>query len=179
VDDDDARELIAHPSLAGDGPHVWADLGCGDGTFTRALAASLPAGGRIDAVDRDARALRAIPSRIGAVAIHTIAHDFTAADLPIAGVDGVLIANALHYVRDQQGWLAALLPRLRRRRLLLVEYDSARANRWVPYPIPLARATTMLTLAGFDAVVPLGRRPSIYRDADLYALLATAATPRR
>jgi trans-aconitate methyltransferase len=174
-----ARELIAHPSLLEDGPQVWADLGCGDGTFTRALAACLPAGSRIHAVDRDASALRAIPNRVGGVAVTTVIHDVTADDLPLSDLDGVLIANALHYVRDQAGWLTRLRGRLRRLRLLLVEYDSARANRWVPYPVPLVRAEALLASAGFDRLEPLGRRASVYRDADLYALLATASTPGR
>ena len=174
-----ARELIAHPSLVEDGPQVWADLGCGDGTFTRALAACLPAGSRIHAVDRDASALRAIPNRVGGVAVTTVVHDVTADDLPLSDLDGVLIANALHYVRDQAGWLTRLRGRLRRLRVLLVEYDSARANRWVPYPVPLVRAEALLAAAGFDRWEPLGRRASVYRDADLYALLATASTPGR
>ena len=179
VDAAAARRLIAHPSLADEGPQVWADLGCGDGTFTRALAACLPGGSHIHAVDRDAAALRAGPARAGAVTIAALVHDFTAEDLPLADLDGVLIANALHYVRDQEGWLTGLPRRMRRRRLLLVEYDSARANRWVPYPIPLTRARTLVAAAGFDRIEPLGRRASVYRDADLYALLATAANVQR
>ena len=169
-----ARQLIAHPSLAGDEPEAWADFGCGEGTFTRALAATLPAGSRIHAVDLDASALRTIPRRLGGVDISPLVHDFTAEDLPLARLDGVLIANALHYVRDPQAWLSRLPARLRRRRVLLVEYDTARANRWVPYPVPLSRAMTLLSAAGFDVTEPLGRQASIYRDADLYALLATS-----
>jgi hypothetical protein len=42
------------------GPAVWADLGAGGGTFTRALAARLGPGGRIYAVDRDAHAIAAL-----------------------------------------------------------------------------------------------------------------------
>jgi len=175
VDDAAARQLIAHPSFAAGGPQVWADLGCGDGTFTRALAAYLPPGSRIHAVDRDRSALRTIPNRIGEVAITALVHDFTNDDLPLADLDGIVIANALHYVRDQEAWLSRVSRRLRQHRVVLVEYDSAKANRWVPYPVPLTRATTMLTAAGFDRIEALGRRASVYRDADLYALLATAS----
>lgn len=110
------------------------------------------------------------------VAIATLVYDVTADDLPLSDLDGVLIANALHYVPDQAGWLTGLVRRLRRRRLLLVEYDSGRANRWVPYPVPLARAETLVAAAGFDRVERLGRRASVYRDADLYALLATGSS---
>ena len=86
-----ARALIDHPSLAEGGAQVWADLGCGGGTFTRALAACLPAGSHIQAVDRDASALRRIPTQLGEVAVSTLVHDFTADDLPLAGLDLSLI----------------------------------------------------------------------------------------
>ena len=41
------------------GGGTWADIGAGEGAFTLALADLLGPGGRIVAVDRDARALRA------------------------------------------------------------------------------------------------------------------------
>jgi predicted RNA methylase len=55
VQTSEAAELIrrAVPRRAG----TWADLGAGDGTFTRALAQVLARGSRVYAVDRDARAL--------------------------------------------------------------------------------------------------------------------------
>jgi len=42
------------------GPAVWADLGAGAGTFTRALAELLGPEARIYAVDRDPRAVAAL-----------------------------------------------------------------------------------------------------------------------
>jgi len=58
VDTPDAVALIreAVPRAAG----TWADLGAGDGTFTRALARLLGLNSRIYAVDRDAQALAAL-----------------------------------------------------------------------------------------------------------------------
>src|SRR6266487_4306815 len=54
MDSDDAVALLkaAIPRE----PGVWADLGAGTGTFTRALASLLP-GGRVYAVDQNARSL--------------------------------------------------------------------------------------------------------------------------
>jgi len=45
---DEAAALIADPRID---RTTWADLGCGDGTFTRALATLLPPGGVIHAMD--------------------------------------------------------------------------------------------------------------------------------
>lgn len=58
----DAIALIDHPllhaasrdhwaDLATIAPVRWADLGCGSGTFTLALAGLLPSGSTIDAID--------------------------------------------------------------------------------------------------------------------------------
>ena len=59
---DEAVGLISSGRLTNSpGPATWADLGCGDGTFTLALASLLPAGSTIYAVDQDAAALRALP----------------------------------------------------------------------------------------------------------------------
>src|SRR5580765_4265912 len=132
---EDSRSLIAHPSLSRGGPQVWADLGCGDGTITAALASLLPAGSTVHAIDTDGRALARVPKRHGDVAIVTHAGDFTSLPWPFDGVEGVLMANALHYVRAQAAFLRSVDAALHRRRMLLVEYDTTRGNAWVPFPI--------------------------------------------
>src|SRR5262245_49975381 len=129
---DEAAALIAHPSLDGS---TWADLGCGDGTFTRALATLLPDGSTIHAMDRDRRALAGVPGRYGPAAIVTHVGDFAASPWPFADLHGALFANSLHYVRDQAGLLRACAPAFARQRLLIVEYDTNVANPWVPYPV--------------------------------------------
>ena len=134
---DEAAALIADPRIDGT---TWADLGCGDGTFTRALATLLPPGGVIHAMDRDRRALAGIPRSSSGTSIVTHTGDFTEFPWPFAGLDGVLLANALHYVRDQ----AAFVRRLRGwmkpdATIVLVEYDTDRPNPpWVPYPVPFS-----------------------------------------
>ena len=68
------------------GPTSWADLGCGDGTFTLALAELLADGSVIHAVDLDASALSAIPSRV-----EQVLRDLRERDLPTAGLGRVPI----------------------------------------------------------------------------------------
>src|SRR5207249_11137099 len=73
----------------------WADLGAGEGAFTRALSDLLGSEARIVAVDKDASALRALDSRF-----ETRVGDFTK-PLDLHDLDGVVMANSLHYVRDK------------------------------------------------------------------------------
>ena len=85
---------------------TWADIGAGQGAFTLALADLLGPDGRIVAVDRDARVLRAnadaVQARFPALDHTTLTADLTGSlDLP--ELDGLVAANSLHYVpRDRQ-----------------------------------------------------------------------------
>ena len=167
----DAVRLIAAPALASHTPQTWADLGSGDGVFTRALASQLTPGSTVHAMDRDAAVMKALPSDVHGVAIRSWTGDVTVQPYPFGLVDGLLLANVLHYVRDQSTFLrgcrAALSPH---GRLLVVEYDTDRANPWVPYPVTRRALTDLCIDAGFAHVAALGRRPSIYQRAPLYSV---------
>lgn len=169
--EDDAVALIGGRPMAIT-PVVWADLGCGDGTFTRALATLLPAGSSIHAIDQDVSALRRIPSDHRGVSIVTHPGDFTVQPWPFDGLDGVLLANSLHYVRDQPRFIRDCAGAMNHSgRFLVVEYDTEQANRWVPYPLSRQGLTALLRAAGFSSVEFLGSRPSIYRRSAIYSAL--------
>lgn len=51
----EAVNLIEKAIQYSDKPQIWADLGCGDGTFTHALAHLLPNGSHIYAIDAQAQ----------------------------------------------------------------------------------------------------------------------------
>jgi tRNA A58 N-methylase Trm61 len=94
-----------HVSLLRGGvvPGEWADLGSGRGAFTLALADLLGPGARIHSIDRDAEALKgqreAMARRFADAHVDYRRLDFTGSlDLP--PLDGVVMANSLHYVRD-------------------------------------------------------------------------------
>jgi hypothetical protein len=173
----EARQMLAGSGVAELGAMVWADLGCGDGTFTLALTESLAPGSisTVHAVDQDAAALQRIPSSHAGVTIVTHRADFTdfaAPQWPFGAVDGILMANSLHYVRDrdQAAFLRHCVARMTaRRQFLIVEYDTERGNRWVPYPISRARLPALFEQAGFASVKFLGTRRSLYQRAPLYA----------
>jgi Methyltransferase domain len=138
-----------------------------------ALASQLPPGSVVHAMDVDARAVKRVPSRRGGVDIATHVGDFTEFPWPFDALDGVLMANALHYVRDQAAFLRRCDAHARHRRVLLVEYDTDQANPWVPYPLGYAAAVELFRTMGFN-VATLGWRRSVYRRAKIYGALFTA-----
>ena len=121
----DAAKLLAPARPHLDSPGPWLDLGCGDGTFTGALAEQLPPESTIEAVDRDASALRHVPTVHAGIAILTTQRDFASLPLPWSGLAGILMANALHFVAEQESLLVQLGAALRPNgHLLVVEYDT-------------------------------------------------------
>src|ERR1700716_3772215 len=83
----------------------WADLGAGAGAFTLALAELLGPGAHITAVDKDVRAMREIPHEMGkrfpGVVVELKAADF-AKPIDLKDLDGIVMANSLHFVRNKQ-----------------------------------------------------------------------------
>jgi ubiquinone/menaquinone biosynthesis C-methylase UbiE len=142
----------------------WADLGAGDGAFTFALADLLGQGAQITAVDRDPGALKRLASalrmdRLPAL-IETVVSDFTRS-LNLSGLDGVVMANSLHFVRDKAPVLASVGNMLRPGgTLIVVEYETDRGNPWVPHPFSFATWMGMAASAGFEQTRLLHRHPS-------------------
>ena len=154
---------LIRDGVAGAGPS-WADLGSGGGAFTLALADLLGPAGRIVSIDRDANALRGqageLESRFPDVALETRVADFTR-PLGLADLDGVVMANSLHFVRDQLAVLGLVRGYLRDGgRLVLVEYDADHGNPWVPHPISWARWQPLAEAAGFRDTRRLASVPS-------------------
>ena len=180
----DARTLLAS-AIAGQ-RGTWADLGAGDGVFTRALVELLDPGSSVYALDRDAGALETLARQRWAIAagVRTVVADFGAAfELPGVeqreGLDGILIANALHFVRDQSAVVGGLATRLRAGgRLVIVEYDRRAASRWVPYPIPIARLPALTAGTGLSAPVVTASSPSMF-GGELYVAVAQRASQVR
>ena len=164
------REAVALIAGAVPAPvGIWADVGAGDGTFTRALVELLGPGSQIYAVDRDARAVAALARWASKQAANVIpvTADFTRPfELPgleEPSLDGILLANALHFVPDAGPVLARLTKWLRPGgRVVFVEYDRRAASRWVPYPIPAARLPALAASAGLSAPAITATRPSSF-----------------
>jgi SAM-dependent methyltransferase len=160
---------------------VWADLGAGEGAFTLALADLLPAGSTIHAVDRDRGALEELARRYDRLAraskksqdLQAKVGDFTT-DLGLAALDGVVMANSLHFVKDKAPVLARVSGLLKPGApLLLVEYDSDDGNRWVPYPLSFETWRGVAVANGFAEPRLLAAHPSRF----LRRIYSAAATP--
>jgi len=155
---------------------TWLELGSGTGAFTLALADVLGPRGTIHSVDRDRRALdeqaAAVRAQFAAVRLDQRTADFTR-PLGFSGMDGVLMANALHFVRDKAPVLALVRSYLTPGgRFVLVEYDADRGNHWVPHPISYTTWLAVAPAAGFNGARLLGRVPSRFLTA-IYASVAT------
>lgn len=165
-------------------PSVWADLGCGDGTFTRALAQLLAAGSVVHAVDVDDAALAGLARLAEQHRVTIVTHhaDFTEQPWPIdvEWLDGILMANSLHYVRDQETLVRGCEARLKDHgRFIIVEYDLERPNQWVPYPVSRRRLTALFEAAGYASPVWLGSRPSVYQRGEIYGALIAKSNDRQ
>ena len=149
----DLVELL-EPGIADKGGR-WADLGAGEGAFTDALAELLGPEAQITAVDKDSWALRSIGQ-----GIETRVADFTK-PLDLRDLDGVVMANSLHFVRDKLPVVRAVMQMLKPNgRLLMVEYGSDRGNPWVPYPMSYRTWEKLAGEAGLVGTVLLHTVPS-------------------
>ena len=145
---------------------VWADFGSGRGAFTLALAALIRPDGVIYSVDKDSRALQSqkqgMCTRIHDYKVHYLNLDYTKPlDLPL--LDGVVMANALHFQRNKKRVLQVVKGYLRPAgRLIVVEYNVDRGNFWVPHPISYGSWELLANRNGFTETRLLAKRPSSF-----------------
>jgi ubiquinone/menaquinone biosynthesis C-methylase UbiE len=100
--------MLAGSGIEQLGPTSWADLGCGDGTFTIALAEALAADSVIHALDLDGAAFRQIPAAHDGVRNNVHCGDFMKQPWPFTDLDGILMANSLHYVEMQAAFISGM-----------------------------------------------------------------------
>jgi ubiquinone/menaquinone biosynthesis C-methylase UbiE len=168
----DAIQFITHIDFSTKNKKVWADLGCGTGTFTQALANILEKDSTIYAVDTNRTALNKIPDIYNNIAIKKLTADFVFSELPIHQLDGILMANSLHYVKEKEVFLEKLRPHLDDEAyFLIVEYDSNISNVWVPYPIDFQSLKSLFSKSGYKNITKLNSRPSIYGNRQMYVAL--------
>lgn len=146
----------------------WADLGCGEGLFTEALTALLPEGSYIHAVDKITSFPEIKSNRNISIQFHQA--DFVKEDLPLQGLDGILMANSLHYVPNKEVFLRQAKQYLSTTgSWIIIEYDSRQSNRWVPYPIPFEELKQLFLEEGYASVMKISERPSIYNAGKMYS----------
>jgi ubiquinone/menaquinone biosynthesis C-methylase UbiE len=154
---------------------TWADLGSGGGAFTLALADLLGTGGRIYSVDKSQGALReqerAMHARFPQVQVQYMNSDFTN-QLKLPQLDGIVMANSLHYVRKKDAVLQLVRSYLRPDgHFILVEYNTDRGNPWVPYPLSYPNWETLARHNQFLNTTLLARVPSSFLN-EIYSALS-------
>jgi trans-aconitate methyltransferase len=156
-------------------PQVWADLGSGGGAFTLALADLLAPSDSIHSIDRDHGALRsqerAMAQQFPAITLETHRADFTKR-LALPPLDGIVMANSLHFVKEKRATLTLVRSYLRPGgRFVLVEYNVDRGNHWVPHPLTFDAWPSLARECGFIDTRPLATVPSRFL-GEIFAALS-------
>jgi ubiquinone/menaquinone biosynthesis C-methylase UbiE len=160
MDQNKAISLIQN-AITDDQPQRWADLGCGAGTFTMALNNTLPAGSHLTPIDKQTQNL---PNFLKA--------NFEKDDLPLSNLDGILMANSIHYIRDKQKLIKKLETYFSTSpTFLIVEYDATHYSPWVPYPINYQKLETLFTELGYSSITKLAEVPSRFSGRMYSALI--------
>jgi hypothetical protein len=110
----------------------------------------------------------------GSIKLHKVNADFTSWDQEHPLMDGVLMANALHFVPDKVTFVRSLRQKMKvSGKLLLVEYDLEKSNPWVPFPLSKSALKIFSRDAGFTSVTFLAEVPSVYNRSVIYAAVLT------
>lgn len=154
---------------------LWADFGSGRGAFTLALAELIGPAGVIYSVDSDLAALREqqrlMRQQFPDLTVHYLNASFTQ-PLDLPALDGIVMANSLHFIRDKAPVLALALRYLRPGgRLVLVEYQADQGNTWVPYPLSFATWDALSRQCGFVRTRRLSAVPSSFL-REIYSALS-------
>lgn len=165
MDHKDHVNLLRPADLPSGG--AWADLGAGSGAFTLALRELVGTEATIYAVDKDRSALQRLEAahrRRFPATDHLVllSRDFSA-PLELPALDGVVMANSLHYFKDKIKVLQHVHELLKPEgALLVVEYNVDSGNLWVPHPFSFGTFRSLAARAGFKEPRLLGTVPSSF-----------------
>lgn len=171
---DQAAALLRTPRIEWTRPQAWCDLGCGEGLFTLALATLLVPTSSVFGIDRDQRALEKVPEEYRGVSIRRIRADLNSSSLRLPSVDGILMANVLHFFPKQE----ELLRRLQglSKQFLIVEYERSRRSIWVPYPVNFQKLSDLFHATGEYFVERIDTRDSRF-GGTMYSAFAKELKP--
>ena len=166
-----AVQLI-EKGINGTFPQQWMDLGAGTGLFTQALSSLLLPGSNIIAVDRNLAPMTSIKGIQPGVEIKKTEADFEQMEYEGGSCIGILMANSFHFVADKLSLIYKLRKALAQDgRIVFVEYDTDKANPWVPFPVSFDSLNAFLLAAGLPEAVKLREIPSAYQRANIYSAL--------
>ncbi len=165
MDHQDHVKLLGPANLPRGG--CWADLGAGSGAFTLALRELIGADAIIHAVDKDSSSLKELERAHRArfklnSNLILLPADFSR-PLTLPPLDGVVMANSLHFFKDKVKVLQHVRSFLKSNGyLLLVEYNIDSGNPWVPHPFSFETYRKLAVDAGFTEPKLLAKHPSSF-----------------
>ena len=163
MDHNDHVNLLRPANLNQSG--IYADFGAGSGAFTLALRELVGLDATIYAVDKDKTALHELENSHRARFNSTrnlilLPNDFSR-PLDIPPLDGIVMANSLHFFKDKEKILRYVHGFLKPNgALLVIEYNVDSGNLWVPYPLSFETYRILAPRAGFSEPRLLAKVPS-------------------
>jgi ubiquinone/menaquinone biosynthesis C-methylase UbiE len=184
MDHNDHVNLLRPANLPRGG--IYADFGAGSGAFTLALRELIGPDATIYALDKDKSALRDLEnshrSRFNTTRnLILLPGDFSQpVDLP--SLDGLVMANSLHYFRDREKILHHVRGFLKPNgALLLIEYNVDSGNLCVPHPLSFETYRALAARVGLSEPRLLAKNPSRFLkefySAVAYKIAASGAWP--
>ncbi len=170
---------LIKPAFLDETPNAsFADFGAGSGAFTLALREVLGVSATIYAVDKDKSSLRELENSYAAC-FHSTSNlivmqaDFSK-PLNLPPLDGILMANSLHFFKDRVKVLQHVKSFLKPNgKLIIVEYNVDKGNIWVPYPFSFATFGKLTKEAGFTDPQLLATHSSRFLDGFYSAITYT------
>ena len=146
---------------------TYADFGAGSGAFTLALRELIGSDATIYAVDDQRSSLAKLESshhaRFSTARNLILLKDDFSLSLSLPPLDGIVMANSLHFFKDKEKLLRHVRGFLKPNgALLLVEYNVDVGNMWVPYPVSFNVCRVLVKRAGFTEPRLLARIPSSF-----------------
>lgn len=155
---------------------VWADLGSGSGAFTLALRDVAGEAVKIFSVDQDRHGLEEQKQKFAQMFPGTDITYLTQSfvdPIVLPQLDGIIMANSLHYVAEQSALLRSIGKYLKPHgKLVLIEYNDETGNQWVPYPVSYERFIALASKSGFGPPKLLGKIPSQFLK-EIYSAFTT------
>lgn len=174
MDHNDHTDLLRPANLPQGG--IYADFGAGDGAFTLALRELVGLDATIYAVDNQRTSLRDLESnhraRFNTTRNLILLKDDFSLSLSLPPLDGIVMANSLHFFKDKEKILRHVRGCLKPNgALLLVEYNVDVGNMWVPYPVSFNVFRVLAKRTGFTEPKLLSKVPSRFLN-EFYSAVA-------
>jgi precorrin-6B methylase 2 len=159
---------LIKPAFLDENPNAsFADFGSGSGAFTLALREVLDSSASIYAIDKDKSGLRELENSFVArfnstTNLIVLQADFSKS-LSLPPLDGILMANSLHFFKDKIKVLRHIKTFLKPNgKLIMIEYNVDKGNLWVPYPFSFPTFESMCKESGFDQAKLLATHSSSF-----------------